>query len=126
MCHFLKYLHYGLHSFRLVTDGNTSAVAALFKNSLPENAFNKVYRNNMNAESFNNDMSEILQAILLATKTAAFISESTGKSSEEYSKCKVCIYIIMNIGSLDTKINANGMLIYFCRLKMFGHIGKVI
>ena len=43
----------------------------------------------MNAESFNSNNMNVLPTMLLGTKTAAFISESTGKSSEEYSKCEV-------------------------------------
>ena len=72
-----------------MTHDNTTNTAAHFINSLPQSGFNKVYRNNMDEESFISNTNDIIQHMFLDTKTAAFLTESAGKSSEEYSNCQV-------------------------------------
>ena len=72
-----------------MTHGKTSALATLFIKSLSQNGFTKVYRNNMDEHSFISDFHGIIQHMFLDTKTAAFISESDGISTDEYSNCLV-------------------------------------
>ena len=43
----------------------------------------------MDEESFISNTNDIIQHMFLDTKTAAFLTESAGKSSEEYSNCQV-------------------------------------
>ena len=62
-----------------MTHDNTTNTAALFIRSLPQNGFHKVYRNNMDKQSFISDINGIIQQMFLDTKTAAFMSESSGK-----------------------------------------------
>ena len=85
----MKFHVFSHQQSRLVTFDNTNTLAALFIKSLPHNGFNKVYRNNMDEESFISNTNDIIQHMFLDTKTAAFLTESAGKSSEEYSNCQV-------------------------------------
>ena len=82
-------MFFSFQQSRFVTFDNTSTPAALFIKSLPHTGFNKVYRNNMDEESFISDTNDIIQHMFLDAKTAAFLTESAGKSSEEYSNCQV-------------------------------------
>ena len=86
-------MFFSFQQSRLVTFDNTSTPAALFIKSLPHTGFNKVYRNNMDEQSFISDINVIIEHMFLDTRTAAFITESAGISTEEYSNCCVSIHI---------------------------------
>ena len=81
-----------------MTHDNTSNTATLFIKSLPQSGFNNVYRNNMDEHSFISDPNGIIQHMLLDTKTAAFMTESAGKSTEEYSNCQVFVFSCCDLG----------------------------
>lgn len=76
-----------------MTHDKTNQNAALFIKSLPQNGFNKVYRNNMDEQSFISNINVIIEHMFLDTRTAAFITESAGISTEEYFNCYVSIHI---------------------------------
>ena len=56
-------MYFSYYKSRLVTHDNTTNTAAHFINSLPQSGFNKVYRNNMDEQSFISDTNDIIQGM---------------------------------------------------------------
>ena len=72
----------------MVATSNTTIYGPLFQNSSPDSVYDKIYRNNMDNESFVG-LDNTVAAILSNPKTASFQSVSDVRFTHEHKKCKV-------------------------------------
>ena len=54
----------------------------------PDTDFHEVYKNNMDENSCIN-INDVMPTLVRNEKTAGFVAESDGRSTEEYTKCQV-------------------------------------
>ena len=70
------------------------ASSVMFSRASSTNVFNKVFRNNMDDNSFNGDNQRQIDLIMSESETAYFISTGMVRNSYEYKSCKVYLVVI--------------------------------
>ena len=70
------------------------ASSVIFSRASSTNVFNKVFRNNMDDNSFNGDNQRQIDLIMSESETAYFISTGMVRNSYEYKSCKVYLVVI--------------------------------
>ena len=70
------------------------ASSVMFSRASSTNVFNKVFRNNMDDNSFNGDNQRQINLIMSQSETAYFISTGMVRNSYEYKSCKVYLVVI--------------------------------
>ena len=73
----------------MVTASNTTTIAAALTNAPNDSAFQKVFVNNMDANSFSGDTKKQIALMILNGKTAFFNDHSEMVAQQEYSNCQV-------------------------------------
>ena len=61
----------------MLTGSEESAYGTSFKRAVEGSAFDKVFHNNMDKNSFNNDIDAQIKLMVLNSKTAYFTAQST-------------------------------------------------
>ena len=61
----------------------------------PDTDFHEVYKNNMDENSCIN-INDVMPTLVRNEKTAGFVAESDGRSTDEYTKCQVHDIICLN------------------------------
>ena len=97
-----------------MTSSITSAPAKMFLNAPPQSGFGKVYRNNMNKDSFIQSQQQALKMLTTKSETALFYTAAAIRDSEELLTCKVLHLIIKILSNqqskrLWTKVADNGI-----------------
>ena len=74
-----------------MTASKSSATAKVLSSSPPQSGFGKVYRNNINNNSFTQNPQEALKMVTTNSETALFYTAAAIRNSEEILSCKVII-----------------------------------
>ena len=82
-----------------MTASKSTATAKVFSSSPPESGFGKVYRNNINNNSFTQNQQQALKMVTTNSETALFYNAVAIRNSDEILTCKV-IYLIIKISSV--------------------------
>ena len=62
----------------------------------PGTDFHEVYKNNMDKNSCIKNSNDIIPTVVKNVKTAGFVAEAGGRSTEEYKKCQVYNITFLN------------------------------
>ena len=76
---------------RMLTNSNMGAIGAAFTKAPKDSVFGKVFRNNMDMNSFSSDTKKQIALMISNSKTAMFYSHSAVVAEQEYTNCQVKI-----------------------------------
>lgn len=74
---------------RVITSGKTSGTTQALTAAPPDSIYQKVFVNNMNENSYENDFEESMLRLLKEDRSTLFIGKAYIDTSVEYSNCLV-------------------------------------
>ena len=100
-------------SSRLLLGGKESSLVTLFSNAVPNTVFEKVFRNQVNNDSYNNDAGVARQRLISTPGTALWGEVASVGASQEYLDCKVLFLAFLILFFANSNNN-------LCRLIRYG------
>ena len=74
----------------MLTDSTETSTGASFTKAVKDDAFNKVFHNNMDKNSFNDDIDGQIELMISNSKTAYYRGHDAILFQKEYKNCLVC------------------------------------
>ena len=73
----------------MVTSSNSTSIGASFTKAPNDSLFGKVFRNNMDSNSFSSDTNKQISLTILNGRTAIFQMHTAIVAEQEYTNCQV-------------------------------------
>ena len=88
---------------RLLLGGKESSTVTLFRHSVPNTVFRKIFENQVNNDSYNDDAGVARQRLISTPGTAYWAEVASVGASDEFLNCKVILNkLLFNFGKFST------------------------
>ena len=80
--------------FRVIASGKTSATTGILTSAPQDSVYYKVFKNNMNEDSYSSKFGKSVKRMLSEPQTTLFTQEVKAVTTKEYSNCLVSVIFL--------------------------------